>query len=93
MNFIYAVYRFLVPVLCNLFNKIFESGIFPEEWSAGFIIPQLKRGNLNDVENYRGITLLSTLGELFTRLVNNRLSEWSETYFVLIEAQAGSELT
>lgn len=29
----------LVPVLCNLFNKIFESGMFPEEWSEGHIIP------------------------------------------------------
>lgn len=79
----------LVPVLCNLFNKIFECGVFPEEWSEGYIIPLHKKGNLNDAENYRGITLLSALGKLFTRVVNNRLSEWSEKYFVLIEAQAG----
>ena len=79
----------LVPVLCNLFNKIFECGVFPEEWSEGYIIPLHKKGNLNDAENYRGITLLSALGKLFTRVVNNRLLEWSEKYFVLIEAQAG----
>ena len=79
----------LAPTLCNLFNKMFESGVFPEEWAEGYIIPLHKKGNLNDVENYRGITLLSTLGKLFTRVINNRLSEWSEKYFVLIEAQAG----
>ena len=32
--------------------------------------------------------MLSALGKLFTRVVNNRLSEWSEKYFVLVEAQA-----
>ena len=63
----------LAPVLCNLFNKIFECGVFPEEWSEGYIIPLHKKGNLNDAENYRGITLLSALGKLFTRVVNNRL--------------------
>ena len=79
----------LVPILCNLFNKVFEFGFFPEEWSEGYIVPLHKKGSLNDVENYRGITLLSALGKLFTRVVNNRLSKWAENYFVLIEAQAG----
>ena len=41
------------------------------------------------MENYRGITLLSSLGKLFTRLINNRLADWSEKYCVLIEAQVG----
>ena len=41
------------------------------------------------MENYRGITLLSVLGKLFPRVINNRLSEWAELYFILIIAQAG----
>ena len=38
---------------------------------------------------FRGITLLSTLGKIFTRILNNRLTEWAEEYYVYIEAQAG----
>ena len=64
-------------------------GHFPEEWSEGYIIPLHKKGSINEVENFRGITLLSTLGKLFSRTINNRLSEWAEKYFILIEAQAG----
>ena len=48
-----------------------------------------KKGSINEVENYRGITLLSVLGKLFTRVINNRLGDWAENDFVLIEAQAG----
>jgi len=33
--------------------------------------------------------LLSTLGKLFTRILNNWLTEWAEQYSVYIEAQAG----
>ena len=67
--------------LCNLFNQIFASGYFPEDWSEGYLIPLHKKGSLNDVGNYRGITLLSILGKLFTRILNNRLTDWAEKYY------------
>ena len=82
-------HHILQSTICNLFNKIFDLGYFPEEWSESYIIPLHKKGSINDVGNYRGITLLSVLGKLFTRVLNNRLSDWAENYFVLIEAQAG----
>ena len=40
-------------------------------------------------ENYRGITLFSTLGKLFTKILNSRLTDWAENYGVYVEAQAG----
>ena len=64
-------------------------GYFPENWSECFIVPIFKKGDINEVSNYRGITLLSTLGKLFTRILNNRLNKWAEEYNVYIEAQAG----
>ena len=79
----------LSTTLLILFNKLFEMDYFPEEWSEGYIIPLHKKGSINEVENFRGITLLSTLGKLFSRVINNRLSEWAEKYYILIEAQAG----
>ena len=42
--------------------------------------------SLNDVNNYRGITLSSCIGNVF---LNNRLYDWEEAYNVFIEAQAG----
>ena len=45
---------------------------------------------MNEVSNYRGVTLLSTLGKMFTRILNNRLNKWAEAYNVYIEAEAGS---
>jgi hypothetical protein len=79
----------LLPVLHALFNKLFETGHFPDRWSEGYVIPLHKKGNINNVENYRGITLLSALGKLFTGVINNRLKSWDEMYNVYIEAQAG----
>ena len=68
--------------MCTLFNKLFENGHFPEMWSEGFIVPLYKKGSKNDVNNYRGITLLSTFGKLFTKVINNRLNNWADNYHV-----------
>ena len=41
--------------------KIFDSGEFPEEWAVGIIVILFKGSEKNDLNNYRGITLLTLL--------------------------------
>ena len=56
----------LLHYLLNLYNKLFEIGYFPESWSEGFIVPVFKKGDKEEASHYRGKTLLSTVGKLFT---------------------------
>jgi hypothetical protein len=42
------------------------------------IIPIFKKRNPNVPGNYRGISLVSHMGKLFTSLLNSRLIKWSE---------------
>ena len=79
----------LCPYICNLFNFIFKDGVFPEAWTEGLLVPLHKKGDINLPDNYRGITLLSSLRKLFTRVINNRLESWAEEYGVYIEAHYG----
>ena len=57
------------------------------EW--WFTCSVAQKGSNCDVENFRGITLLSILGKLFTRILNNRLQTWAENYGIYIEDQNG----
>ena len=77
------------PHLVTLFNAIFDSGIFPEVWSDGLLLPLHKKGSQFDPHNFRGIALLSTHGTLFTRILNQRLDNWAEKYGIYVEAQNG----
>ena len=79
----------LQPYLVSLFNFVFESGVFPETWSEGLLAPLHKKGTKSSPDNYRGITLLSVLGKIFTRILNKRLDSWAEKYEIYIEAQYG----
>ena len=73
----------------DLFNNILDSGFFPETWAKAVIMPVFKKGSINDVKNYRGISLLSCLSKLFTSVLNQRLLLWSEQNDVLTDAQFG----
>ena len=37
----------LAPMLCKLFNYIFDNNIYPEICRKGIIVPVPKKGNLN----------------------------------------------
>ena len=75
-EFVKAISDRLVPILCLLYNKLYDNGIFPENWSTSIIAPILKKGNKHDPGNYRGISLLPILSKLFTDILNRRLDAW-----------------
>ena len=64
-------------------------GYIPGKWDEGCIVPLHTKVDVNGSGNYRGIILLSTFGKLFTKVINNRLTNWAENYNVYIEVQAG----
>ena len=58
----------------QFFNLVLTKCILPEEWVIDLIRPiYKKRGSRKDPDNYRGITLLSCMGKLFTFMLNERL--------------------
>ena len=80
----------LIPAIVKLFNVILETGIIPSDWTIGIIKALYKnKGDINDVNNYRGITLLSCLGKLFTSVINSRLYTYLTNEGLLGNEQAG----
>lgn len=64
--------------LTALFNHILQSGEYPKSWSTGLINPIYKKKSMKDPANYRKITLLTSIGKLFERILNNRLQYCQE---------------
>ena len=72
-----------------LFNKLLDLEYFPKMWATGKITPVFKKGDNKDPNNYRGITILSCLSKLFTKIMNERLNRWAEEENVLTDTQYG----
>ena len=80
----------LINVFTKIFNLILETGIIPSAWALGTIRPIYKnKGNKSNPNNYRGITILSCFGKLFTCLLNRRLGAFIEKFNILGVEQTG----
>jgi hypothetical protein len=80
----------MAVIYTKLFNLILKSGIVPTSWTIGTIKPIFKgKGSIEDPSNYRGITILSCFGKLFTCVLNNRLTSFIENNYLLGKEQAG----
>ena len=80
----------MLTAFTKLYNIVFHSGYVPDYWSQRIISPIYKnKGDRASPDNYKGITILSCFGKLFTAVLNNRLNKYSEDMNVLAEEQAG----
>lgn len=84
-----AAYDFISPFLLSLYNRMFNSGEYPRAWGEGIISPIFKKGDINDANNYRGITLINVLAKIYSQLLLNRLTDWSEKYEKISRNQFG----
>ena len=79
----------LLSKVTKLFNIILDSGYYAETWNHGLIHSIHKNGSKMDPLNYRGITLLSSLGKLFSSLIYNCIENEIESKDILSPSQAG----
>ena len=85
-----STFHIMGPVYEKIFNIILDSGVLPEVWSVGLIKPNYKqKGEKDNPENYRPITLVSCIGKLFTGILSNRLYTYAENNEVFSNTQAG----
>jgi Reverse transcriptase (RNA-dependent DNA polymerase)/Endonuclease-reverse transcriptase len=59
---------FAVP-LSLLFNRSLSTCVFPDRWKLSYVTPIFKKGRRNNVEDYRGVAILSAIPKRFELLV------------------------
>jgi hypothetical protein len=55
--------------LSLLFNRSMVTGVFPDRWKVSYVTPIFKKCRRNNVEDYRGVAILSAIPKLFELLV------------------------
>ena len=61
--------------LHKLFNVIWNEEKVPLSWKESQIVKIPKKGNLTECNNWRGISLLSVPGKIFSRVIINRIKK------------------
>jgi len=55
--------------------RVWKGEWWPEEWKEGIIVPIVKKGEGQRVEEYRGVTLLTSAYKLYVMILAERLNE------------------
>jgi hypothetical protein len=85
----YIIYDML-HIYVLLFNMILDKCITSESWGKGILMPIFKnRGSQSDPNSYREATLNSCISKMFSAVLNNRLTKFSDECELITNAQAG----
>ena len=79
----------MVNLLKAVYEVVWTGESVSRLWRQGLIVSFYKKGDAEDLGNYRGITLLNVVGEVFCKILNNRLVVILGSKRALHEGQAG----
>ena len=77
----------VITVLTTICNKIWQTGEWPTPWIQSLVITFPKKGNLQQCQNYRTISLISHPSKVMLKIILNRLKPQAEK--IIAVAQAG----
>ena len=75
--------------LSSLINLSFDTGEFPNCLKLAKVIPVYKKGDQQECNNYRPISLLSNISKLIEKLLYNRLHKFLNQNKCLFNYQFG----
>lgn len=64
-------------------NRVWEGEDWPEEWREGVIVPILKKREGKEMKDYKGVTLLPTIYEMYVAVLAERLREEVERKHII----------
>ena len=77
----------VIEIVRMMFEK--RANEWDECAKSGIIVPLFKKGDRADVNNYRGVCLLSMSSRVLARVIAKRVSVWAESLDLLDDNQAG----
>ena len=89
MRLIKLIKSEIKPTLTGIFKQSLHTGIFPDKLKIAKVISIYKKGSLNDVSNYRPISLLPSISKIFDNFIFIQLSTYLNEHKLLHDSQYG----
>ena len=72
-----------------IFKQVLLTGMFPSEWKKGNIFPIHKKGDKQNIKNYRPVSVLPICCKIFDRLVFNEMFIYLTANKLISKSQSG----
>lgn len=77
------------PILSYIINLSLEKGCFPSRLKLSVIKPIYKKGDRNNIENYRPIALIPIFSKIFEKIMHSRLTHFFNKHKIICTEQNG----
>ena len=77
------------PYLTLYFNRCMAAGHFPDGLKVGKVTPIFKKGNTEDVGNFRPVSTLPIFGKIFEKVIYKRIYDFAISQKILDQNQFG----
>ena len=79
----------VVPIIVHLYNLGITSGLYPDLLKIGRVVPVFKAGEKTKVNNYRPITILTTINKIFEIQAHSSMMSFIEKHNIISDLQYG----
>jgi hypothetical protein len=80
---------YIVDSITYIYNLCIKTNCFPDVWKSAKVIPLPKNNNVSDLNNFRPISILSTLSKPLEKHVHKHLANFVEDKNLFYEFQSG----
>ena len=91
-NVIIKVYDEISYPLFMIFHSSFNEGIFPEQLKVAKVSPIFKVGNIEEIGNYRPISVLPIFSKVLERIMYNRTYQYFKENDMFFREQFGFQV-
>ena len=79
----------LIEPLFKVFKNCLKCGIFPDDWKKRNIVPIFKKGDKQNIKNYRSVSLLPIYSKIFKRIIyDNMLKYFLDNNLITLKQSA-----
>lgn len=89
MKLIHKIAASICIPLTHIFNLSCAQGTFPSAFKTSKTVPIFKKGNKQEICNYRGISLIDSFSKIFEKIIATRLSIFLENHSFFYLKQFG----
>ena len=75
-----------------IFKQALLTSLLPSKWEKGTIVPIHKKGDKENIKNYRPVSLIPTCGKIFVRPIFNELLISFSVNKLISKNQSGFQL-
>lgn len=73
----------------GIYNRVWKGEGWPEKWKEGVVVSIVKKGRGERVEEYRRVTITTTLYKIYAAVLAERLREEVEGKVIILPNQTG----